>query len=299
MRKLLLVLLAIGLVTACAGVGAMPQSGPTAAIGGGAPGRDITSPEFQGEKDASVGAVGPNSVPLPQVADPTRALILTANVSMRSADPWAAADRAQAVATSLGGDIVSMSQSGFGDERSASMTMRVPADRFNDALRQLRELTGVEILSSNVDSKDVTEQFVDLEARLRARTAEEQRYLALLARAETVEDILRVDQALANVRAEIERLTGQLNFIKSRTTFSTISLSIVPLGIGPITEPGVYDPAKTVERAIAALGILLRSLADLAIWLLIFGWIPLLAGAIFVGLQRAYSARRSTPPVSS
>lgn len=290
MRKLLLALVALGLLTACAATsapGAMPASGPvgqtTDAIG-----RGIGAPEsdhgFKGETTAG-GA--PNSVPLPQVADPTRQLILTANISMRSEDPWAASDRAQAVATSLGGDVMSLSQSGSGDERSASLVLRVPSDRFNDALKQLRELTGVEILSSNVDSRDVTEQFVDLEARLRARQAEEQRYLALLARAESVEDILKVDQALSNVRVEIERLTGQLNSIKSRTTFSTIAVSVVPLGIGPITEPGVYDPSKTIERAITALGVLLRSLADLAIWLLIFGWIPLLAAGIYFAMRRA------------
>ena len=223
---------------------------------------------------------------MPAALDPTRALILTASISMRASDPWSAADRAQSIASSLGGDVMSLSQSGTGEQRSASMTLRVPADKFNDALRALRSLSDVEVLSSSVDSKDVTEQFVDLEARLRAKQAEETRYLALLARADKIEDILRIDQSLNAVRTQIEQLTGQLNSMKSRTTFSTISVSVTPAGLAPLTDPKVYDPTRTVERAIAALGIMFRVVADLTIWLLVFGWIPLLVLAAAVAARR-------------
>jgi len=284
MRTLLLATLALGLLVACSGQsaptpqsaggsGATREGGPAAAIAKGAPGADQTASQ-------------PGSVPVPAALDPSRALILTASVSLRAGDPWAAADRAQGVASSLGGDVMSLSQSGSGEQRSAAMTLRVPADKFNDALRALRALTDVEVLSSNVDSKDVTEQFVDLEARLRAKQAEETRYLALLARAEKIEDILRIDQSLNAVRTQIEQLTGQLNSMKSRTTFSTISLSITPAGLVPLGDPKVYDPSKTIERAVAALGVMLRVAADLAIWLLVLGWLPLLLlGAAFTALR--------------
>jgi len=295
MRKLLLATLALGLLVACSGAGA-----PTAAGGASGIGRDGGPESAEFAKGAAApgtdqAATQPNSIPIPAAADPTRALILTASISMRAQDPWGAADRAQAVATSLGGEVMSMSQSGKGDDRSASLVLRVPAERFNDALRQLRALSDVEVLSSSVDSKDVTEQFVDLEARLRAKQAEEQRYLALLARAERIEDILRIDQSLAQVRTQIEQLTGQVNSIKTRTTFSTISISVTPLGVLP-SDPKVYDPTRTVERAIAALGVMLRVVADLAIWMLVFGWIPLLILGVAFGLQRT---RRTTATVST
>lgn len=289
MRKLLLAMLAIGLLAACTGPAATAlQSGGSGAsregdsvttLQRGAPAGDQTA-----GKPGS--APQPGGIPVPAALDPTRALILTASIAMRAPDPWAAADRAQGIATSLGGDVMSLSQSGSGDQRAASMTLRVPADKFNDALRALRSLADVEVLSSNVDSKDVTEQFVDLEARLRAKQAEETRYLALLARADKIEDILRIDQVLNAVRTQIEQLTGQLNSMKSRTTFSTISLSIVPAGVVPLGDPKVYDPSKTVERAVAALGAMLRVAADLAIWLLVLGWLPLLLlGAVFTALR--------------
>lgn len=296
MRKPLLAILAIGLLAACTGGAAAPaaQSGGSAASREGA--SAMTVQRAAPVADQAAGKPGsapePGGIPVPAALDPTRALILTASIAMRAPDPWAAADRAQGIATSLGGDVMSLSQSGSGEQRSASLTLRVPADKFNDALRALRSLADVEVLSSNVDSKDVTEQFVDLEARLRAKQAEETRYLALLARADKIEDILRIDQVLNAVRTQIEQLTGQLNSMKSRTTFSTISLSITPAGVVLPGDPRVYDPSKTVERAVAALGALLRVAADLAIWLLVLGWLPLLLlGAAFAALRY----RRQTP----
>ena len=291
MRKVLLLTLAIGLLAACSGAAA--PSGAGGSVGAPAIGRDAGgTTEALAKAIPAPGqpASQPGSIPVPAALDPTRALILTASISMRAQDPWGAADRAQAVATSLGGDVMSLSQSGKGDDRAASLVLRVPAERFNDVLRQLRALSDVEILTSNVDSKDVTEQFVDLEARLRAKQAEEARYLALLARAEKIEDILRIDQSLAQVRTQIEQLTGQVNSIRTRTTFSTISLSVTPAGILPPTDPKVYDPTRTVERAIATLGLMLRVVADLAIWLLVFGWIPLLILGVALGMQRMRKA---------
>ena len=299
MRALLLATIAIGLLAACsgAGAGAIGQSAPgamgIARDGGPAPALAEGAPAGKGVPTTDQNVARPGGIPVPAALDPTRALILTASISMRASDPWAAADRAQAIATGVGGDVMSLSQSGSGEQRSASMTLRVPADKFNDALRALRSLSDVDVLSSSVDSKDVTEQFVDLEARLRAKQAEETRYLALLARADKIEDILRIDQSLNAVRMQIEQLTGQLNSMKSRTTFSTISLSITPTGVIPVGDPRLYDPSKTVERAVAALGVMLRVAADLVIWLLVFAWIPLL---LVAGVFAAQRARRQATP---
>lgn len=241
-----------------------------------------------GAKAASGGTSAVPPIPVPQAFDPTRALILTANVSLKAKDAWVVSDRAQAIAVGLGGDVMSLSQSGSGEHRSATLTLRVPQARFNDALRQLREIPDVEVLSSNVDGKDVTDQFVDLEARLSAKKAEEARYLALLGRAEKIEDILRIDSVLAQVRTQIEQLTAQVNSIKSRTTYSTIIVQVSPAGPAPLPtgDPKAYDPSKTIERAITALVSLLRYAADAAIWTLVFGWIPLVLFGLATLLSR-------------
>ncbi len=234
---------------------------------------------------AQGGEVGSNGLPVPQAFDPTRSIILTANIAMKAADPWAMSDKVQLVATGAGGDVIGLSQSGSGEQRVASLVMRVPSDRFTDALRQLRALDA-EVVSSNVDGKDVTDQFVDLKARLTAKQAEEQRYNALLARAGTIDEILKIDSALSNVRTQIEQLQGQVNSIATRTQFSTISVSISP-SVVPVGTPGsAWDPAKTVAVALATLAAVLRGAADVAIWLLVFGWIPLVGIALAFVLTR-------------
>ncbi|MDQ6858979.1 MAG: DUF4349 domain-containing protein, partial [Chloroflexota bacterium] len=240
------------------------------------------------------GEVGSNgSLPVPQVFDPTRSIILTANIAMKATDPWAMSDKVQLVATGTGGDVIGLSQSGSGEQRVASLVIRVPSDRFTDALRQLRALDA-EVVSSNVDGKDVTDQFVDLKARLTAKQAEEQRYNALLARAGTIDEILKIDSALSNVRTQIEQLQGQVNSIATRTQFSTVSVSISPSVVPVVTPGGAWDPAKTVAQALATFAAVLRGAADAAIWLLVFGWLPLVGLALAFVLTRG---RRQVRPV--
>jgi hypothetical protein len=256
--------------------------------GGGFAPPAVGAPEAQTTTDLKLNA-GANGVPIPQVFDGERMLIQTGNVMLRATDPWAVSDSVQAIAAGLGGDVISLSQSGSGDDRSAMLTFRVPQARFNDALRQIRDIADIEVLSSSVQGQDVTDQFIDLEARLKVKLAEEQRYVVLLGRAEAIEDILRIDQVLSQVRTQIEQLTAQINVIKARTTYSTIVVQVIPLLAEPTTTAGQYDPARTLERAVAALSSLMRVAADALIWALVFAWLPL----IFLGIAMAISRSRS------
>jgi hypothetical protein len=289
MRKLALLLAAPLILAACAqsAPGATSASG-RAAVGAPAPAVDAAS-----GLSANAGSAPEKGIPTVVVSS-DRNLILTAKIDMRSQDPWATSDRAQAIANGLGGDVLNLTQSGSGDTRSASLTIRVPSSRFADALQQLRTLEG-EVQTSGVSAQDVTDQFVDLQARLAAKQAEEQRYLAILNRANTIDEILKVDASLSNVRTQVEQLTGQINSIKQRTDYSTISMSISTIAVLPgDTTTKAWDPAKTVTRALAALGAMLQVFADVVIWLFVFGWLPLLALAAVVFVTRA--RRPAAPP---
>lgn len=290
--------LAALVLAACAGASA-PTAGPAGADtrtamgigqGGFAP-PAVGQPEQQ-TTDLKLNSSA-NGVPIPQVFNGERMLIQTGNVSLRATDPWVVSDRVQAIAAGLGGDVISLSQSGSGDDRNAMLTFRVPQARFNDALRQIRDIADIEVLSSSVQGQDVTDQFIDLEARLKVKLAEEQRYVVLLGRAEAIEDILRIDGVLVQVRTQIEQLTAQINVIKARTTYSTIVVQVIPLLAEPPTTAGQYDPARTLERAVAALSSLMRVAADALIWALVFAWLPL----IFLGIAMAISRsrERATP----
>ncbi|HEY8825671.1 MAG TPA: DUF4349 domain-containing protein [Candidatus Limnocylindria bacterium] len=291
MRKFALLIAAPLLLVACS----QTASGPSATVGGKtevgapAPAADAAS-GYSG-----IAATAPDAGVPTVVVSGDRNLILTAKIDMRSKDPWATSDRAQAIASGLGGDVLNLSQSGTADSRSASLTIRVPSSRFGDALQQLKSLEG-EVQTSGVSAQDVTDQFVDLQARLTAKQAEEQRYIAILNRANTIDEILKVDASLGSVRTQIEQLTAQINGIKQRTDFSTISMSISTISALPgDTTSKVWDPAKTVGRALAALGAMLQVFADAVIWLIVFGWLPLLA---FVAVIFAARTRRPASPTA-
>jgi hypothetical protein len=295
MKRLLWVLPAVLLLAACAAQGAPSSAGAGPAFGG------VATDGAVGIAKSGVAVGAPpqtsetvsNGVPVPQAFDPTRSIILTANIAMKATDPWATADKAQAVATGLGGDVIGLNESGTKDDRVASLTLRVPSAQFTEALSRLRALDA-DVTSSTVNGQDVSDQFVDLKARLAAKQAEEDRYNALLGRAATVDEILKVDAALSNVRTQIEQLQGQVNSINSRTQFSTISVSISP-AIAPVGTPsGTWDPSKTVAQAFATLAAVLRGFADATIWLLVFGGIPLIALAIVLILTRGRRVARTT-----
>ena len=296
MRRFALAIAPLVLVAACAGAQTQVGSGGTASsreIGAPAPAAD--SAIGFGAAQTSQGAPGPDKGIPTVVVSGDRNLILTAKVDMRSKDPWATSAAVQRIAAGLGGDVLGLTESGSGDSRSASLTIRVPSARFADAIAQIKQLDG-EIATSGVSAQDVTDQFVDLQARLTAKQAEEQRYIAILNRANTIDEILKVDASLGNVRTQIEQLTGQINSIKSRTEFSTISMSISTLSVLPgDTTSRVWDPAKTVGRALAALGAMLQVFADAVIWLVVFGWLPLLALAAVVIAMRRRPAAPATP----
>src|SRR5256714_1065075 len=298
MRKLAL-LIAAPLVLAIACSAAPSAQTGTAAQGRGS---ELGAPA-PGAVDAVAGFSG-NAATAPDKGIPTvvvsgdRNLILTAKIDMRSKDPWATSDRAQAIASGLGGDVLNLSQTGTADTRSASLTIRVPSSRFGDALQQLKSLEG-EIQTSGVSAQDVTDQFVDLQARLTAKQAEEQRYIAILNRASTIDEILKVDASLVSVRTQIEQLTAQINSIKQRTDFSTISMSISTLSVLPgDTTTKAWDPSKTVGRALAALGAMMQVFADLVIWLIVFGWLPLIAFAVLIFAARMRRPAAPTAPTA-
>ena len=281
MGKIVLAIAALALVLgACSQAGA-PATAPSAA------GRGQVATGYTADSTAVKAAAPAPDQGIPTVVvSADRNLILTAKIDMRSKDPWATSQAVQQMTTSLGGDVLSVNESGTTDNRNASLSIRVPSRSFQEAIRQIRALDG-EVQSSNVSGQDVTDQFVDLQARLTAKQAEEARYNALLVRANTIDEILKIDSALSNVRTQVEQLTGQINSIKSRTDYSTISMSVSPITVlGPAEQGRSWDPAKTVARAVATLAAMMQVLGDLAIWLIIFGWVPLLAlAAVFVATR--------------
>ena len=172
-----------------------------------------------------------------------RKVINTGSVAVRVEVVADAVTQVRTVAETLGGFVGQLSLFGEAEAQQATITIRVPQDQFFTALDRLEALG--KVLSKDIGSQDVSEQFIDLEARLKSLQQEEARLLDLLGVAESVSDILAIESELARVRAGIESIQGTLNFLQRRVDLSTITVSL----FGPET-PFVQPPSASLEVAV-------------------------------------------------
>ena len=190
-------------------------------------------PMIHAEKRASGPTVADSAVaesdaraPLPPGQEPKarRMVIREAHVELRSEKPGALGARITQLAEGSGGFVVSSDANGVGDAVTrVNITVRVPSNQFEPTLVQLRGFG--ELLREQVTGKDVTEEYVDLEARLRTKRQMEERLLEILQRASTVEDTLKVEQELGRVRTDIEQILGRKNYLEDRVNLSTIHIT--------------------------------------------------------------------------
>lgn len=152
---------------------------------------------------------------------------------------------AQDVAEQHGGFV----QTSTGHERSGSLVMRVPSGEFAAAMRDLRALGDVEV--QTVEGQDVTADYVDFQARLKIAKARREVLLGLMAKAVSIEQTIRVQNALDDTQLRVEELQGSLKLLDDRTSFATIRVALHEEGVEPEAE--VRNPSVTTawDRAIA------------------------------------------------
>jgi len=109
--------------------------------------------------------------------------------------------------------------------KNGSIAIRVPEDKFSAVMDEIKEIA-VKVESEQINSTDVTDQLVDFDARLKNLIVSEERFLEILKKADTVEDILSVQKILNDVRGQIERLEAQLKNLSGRVSMSSISVSL-------------------------------------------------------------------------
>lgn len=174
----------------------------------------------------------------------TSMIIRTGQASIEVTSVDTASARIRVLAQHLGGYVANSTfQGGKNQIRSATLELKIPAARFDEAIAGLHPVGTVE--SVNVTAEDVGEEFVDVTARLSNARKLEQRLLDLLAqRTGKLSDVLEVEQSLSKVREEIERYEGRLRYLRTRAATSTLTVTVherAPIldqdvGQNPITE---------------------------------------------------------------
>lgn len=288
-----LVLFAL-VLAACGGQAGLAPDQGTSAEGarlsdeaGGEP-----APEASGGGEATGG--GPEG-PAANAAPIEQRIIKTGEVAVEVDNVAVTLSRVRGMAVELGG-YVGGSQAGTLDE-SASLTLRIPAARFDELLARLHEMEDVKILSESTNEQDVTREIVDLEARIRNLVASEESYRVLLDRAERIDDVLSVQSRLDEVRGQIEQLTGQLQTVEGQADLSTLTVTIIPRGEPVAAVQANWDPGAQMDGALAALVGMGQGVLDALIWFVVV-WIPilLLLGLIGLGILRGIlEVRRRMP----
>ncbi|MQC17606.1 MAG: DUF4349 domain-containing protein [Chloroflexi bacterium] len=207
--------------------------------------------DFAGEKteSASNGAVMPGETGAPApIADVLgRQVIRNGSVDLIVESVDEAFEQVRGVVEQAGGYLASSSFSGRDEFQRARMTVRIPAEKFDQVIADLRNLA-IEVDSVSTSSQDVTEEFTDLQASLRNLRAIETQYLTLLGEADNIGDILQVQDRLNGVRYELERVQGRLNLLENQTSLATLEIALFPES-APMTEEEPTGFRADVEEA--------------------------------------------------
>jgi hypothetical protein len=249
------------------------------------------SEEFVGAesapREASSAPGSTQDLDLSQQSDVAERLIIrTANLEIVVEDTEDAVSRISRMADNLGGWVVETSFRDYNGGKSGRMTIRVPAESYERALDQIKGLaTEVEFEGSN--SQDVTEEYVDLSARLANLEATADRVRAFLDEARNVEEALNVNRELSRLEGEIESLKGRIQYLTQSAAFSTITISITPSALALPLQVGRWRPEGVARDALETLVGALQDLADAAIWLGIF-CLPL---GLLIGVPLFFAVR--------
>lgn len=317
------VIVVSGLVGAAAGCSGGSGSNAESAAGGGAGGSapvahaaatsadggallaPIAAPTDQPAVKSAGGSAEPGNVASEPLKVPSlpSAVIKTGNVRLRvdHGQFGRTVHAVRDVAQRFGGYPTRSTTSGS-KIHDAMMTIRVPARSFNDALNALEAVAHVHVSAESVTGQDVSQEFVDLRARLVNLEAQEKVLLRLMDQAQTIADSIRVENYLQNVEFQIEDVQGRIFYLQNRTSMSTITIALHEAGKKPAPPQHASAIWKAGERSLGAAMAVVTSVivgAGLVIPISILALLALLVGRRLAPLAPQLRARSATGPSAS
>lgn len=276
-------------------VAGQPADGATKsdlnAITGAVPEQGAAPPAASSGDGSDIGAL-----PLPSQLD--QKIIMVSTLSVAVQDVAGAFEQVGAIAAGAGGFVASSSFGRQDDGETATATVRVPSSAYQDTLTRLRKLGDVQ--SEDTNTNDVTEQYTDLQSRLRSLQAALQTYLQFLNRAGDIGQVLQVQDRINQTQAEIEQVQGRINMLDNRTELATITVSLNPPAVAKEPKTGGGGPLETARDAFQTSLAVLLGAATVALAVAAFSWwlVPLGAAGWYLGQRqlRASRTRQAPPP---
>jgi hypothetical protein len=228
-----------------------------------------------------------------QGAQTERKIIRNANLTLEIDNPGEGQRKVSAIAEARGGFVVtseSTQRNVEGQLRPSSIvtvTVRVPAAQFAAALEEIRTVSP-QVVQEKITGQDVTEEYIDLEARIRTKKALEAQFLEIMKQARTVSDALEVQRQIGDVRAEIERLEGRRRFLENQSSLSTITVTLQPPTQIVSTSGFFYNVKRAFREGLdvaAAITLFLIQLVVALLPIILFIFLP-------IGLLLRYLIRR-------
>lgn len=184
--------------------------------------------------------------------------------------------------------------------KSANLTIRIPAEQLDGFVSQVKGLSNVVNYTETAD--DVTLTYVATESRIAALEAEEARLLELMGQAETMSDLLEIEERLTEVRSDLESLTSQLRVLSNQVSYATVSLSIDQVKVyTEVEEPSVWQRISSgFTRNLDNIG---ESLVDFFVWVVTYSpqlifWAAVITAGVILGRRAVGKRKKSKMPPS-
>ncbi|MCI0664441.1 MAG: DUF4349 domain-containing protein [Acidobacteria bacterium] len=237
-----------------------------------------------------------------------RKIISNAEMIIETSTPGDGQGKISVIAAKYDGFIVtSESRENQGESISKPATtvtvvVRVPAAKFSEALEEIKQIGG-RILLLRASGQDVTEEYIDLEARLRTKRALEMQFLEIMKQSRKISEALEVQNQLADVRTEIESLEGRRRFLENRSALSTINITLqtpLPLAVATTRGFGTSINAALGDGLDTATAIVLGVIHFLIVMIPVFLLILLPCWFLFKWLRHLIPwAKKSEPALSA
>jgi hypothetical protein len=210
---------------------------------------------------------GQDESEIPEESTGDRKIVREGSVTLEVVDIAETMDKVAEMANEFNGYVVSSYKHEYERGVTGHITIRVPSEKFDEAFARLRQLA-IAVPYETTTAKDVTEEYADLDAQLSNLLATEAQYLALLERAENVEEVLTVQREISKVRGQIEQIEGRIQYLERTSETALIEVNLRETK--GLTEP--WSASAALQSAVRGLTAFGRGLATVLIWLGVFCW---------------------------
>lgn len=211
---------------------------------------------FSASKTAPAASMENRDQAMESIIDPKIIYVMDATIKVNNID--SAVNELEEWVKKTGGYIAESERNNSDDYNRAHLVIKIPASSFESFRNDLSDLGNV--INQHLSTEDITQEYFDVETRLRNWQAQEKRYLEILEEAENVEDILKIENSLAEVRRQIDHLKGQLKYWDNRINYSELRINLIPISSNiQISEP--WEPVSFPATLIAAKNAVIKSVS--------------------------------------